>query len=53
MSRDDLSEEKITSLSQKECFDTLISMIKGMSREELTEFADVIKTYKALQNDKN
>lgn len=53
MNKDDPLEDKIPSLSQEECFDTLISMIKDMSREELTEFADVIKTYKALQNDKN
>lgn len=48
MNGDNLSEEKISSLSPEECFDHLIDMIKHMSREELIEFMRVIEVYKAL-----
>lgn len=53
MSNQELSEKEIISLSQDECFNRLIGMIKGMSREELIEFAGVIKIYKALHNSTN
>lgn len=45
-----LSEEEIASLSQEECFNKLIGMIKEMSREELIEFMQLTEMYKALHN---
>lgn len=46
-----ISEKEITSLSQEECFNTLIGMIKEMSREELIEFYVLTETYKAFHID--
>lgn len=48
MNGDNLTEEKILSLSSEECFDQLIDMIKNMSREELIEFMRIVEVYKAL-----
>lgn len=53
MDNHELLEEKIASLSPDECFDTLIGMIREMSREELIAFAGVTKTYKTLHINKD
>lgn len=50
MDNKELSEEEISSLSQEECFNKLIGMIKEMSREELIEFMQLTEMYKALHN---
>ncbi len=44
-------QKKESLLSQEECFDTLIGMIKKMSREELIEFYALTEAYKAFHID--